>query len=80
MPTYPPALPSRRRQRAAWPRSIILVIILVFVIGMTALGYAPEAAAIPLAHLDSMRRMSVTSWGSTLRRCHLASVLHGQSQ
>jgi hypothetical protein len=35
---------------------------------------------IPLAHLDSMRRMSVTSWGSTLRRCHLASVLHGQSQ
>jgi hypothetical protein len=29
------------RSRAAWPR----IIILVFVIVMTALGYAPEAAA-----------------------------------
>ncbi len=43
MPTYPPSRP--RRRRAAWPHIIILVIILVFVIVMTALGYAPEAAA-----------------------------------
>jgi hypothetical protein len=44
MPTYPPSRPCRR-QRAAWPRIIILVIILVFVTVMTALGYTPEAAA-----------------------------------
>lgn len=43
MPTYPPSHRSHR-QRAAWPRIIILVIILVFVIVMTALGYTPEAA------------------------------------
>ena len=31
-------------QRAAWPHIIILVIFWAFVVVMTALGYAPEAA------------------------------------
>jgi hypothetical protein len=44
MPTYPIPCP-RLRRRATWPRIIILVIILAFVIIMTVLGFAPEAAA-----------------------------------
>lgn len=44
MPTYPIPYP-RLRRRAPWPRIIILIIILAFVIIMTVLGYTPEAAA-----------------------------------
>jgi hypothetical protein len=44
MPTYP--IPRQNfRKRAPWPRVVILVIILSFMIAMTVLGYAPEAAA-----------------------------------
>lgn len=45
MPTYP--IPGRwgPRRRGAWPRVIILVIILAFVIVMAKLGLSPEAAA-----------------------------------
>ena len=44
MSTYPAPRPRSRRQ-APWPRIIVLVIILGFVLAMTALGCAPEAAA-----------------------------------
>ena len=45
MPTYP--IPRRKapRIRGPWPRVIILVIILAFVIVMARLGLSPDAAA-----------------------------------
>lgn len=44
MPTYPTPR-QRPGKRTPWPRIIILVIILGFVLAMTVLGCQPEAAA-----------------------------------
>lgn len=44
MPSYP-IPPARPRGRSPWPRVVVVIIILAFVTAMTALGYAPEAAA-----------------------------------